>query len=221
MRAKTVNEEVNFQKGRDPKEVMDVGGFDFKEIKDQTWGKGVQDWKDFLNSFNGKRISFVAQPDFDTPYVKAGKRIIKRVKDWGFNEGMYNHVWFFDADTKPHKQYYIDLDHKVYVVDEVNEEVHFERDQDPRRQMGIGDQGAQDMMKGIDAFTHFLYYANAEDMIQKAFGGWDHIRDKIKSHAQDEGYLSPNALMKFVRDLDKGNQRKLYDYIIQNHSDKW
>lgn len=104
----------------------------------------------------------------------------------------------------------------------VNEEVHFEKGKDPRRKMGIGDQGEQDMIRGIDAFTHWLYYIDAYDMVEKAFDGWDHIQDKLKEKMiTSGGQLDPNALMRFVRDLDVGNQRKLYKYIIENHTDKW
>ena len=103
----------------------------------------------------------------------------------------------------------------------VNEEVNFHKGQDPKAAMGIGMHDKLMMQEGIDAFTHWLYYCNAEDMIQKAFGGWDHIREKLKEKAEAAGYLDPNSLMKFVRDLDVGNQRKLYEYIIENHSDKW
>ena len=103
----------------------------------------------------------------------------------------------------------------------VNEEVHFEKGQDPKRSMDIGAHQELDMLAGIDAFTHWLYYVDAEDMIDKAFGGWQHIWDKLRGFSSDAGYLDPNSLMKFVRDLDKGNQKKLYKYIIENHSDKW
>jgi len=103
----------------------------------------------------------------------------------------------------------------------VNEEVHFEKGKDPKSVMGIGEHDALMMKKGVDAFTHWLYYVDAKDMIDKAFDGWKHLEDKLRGFAHEVGYLSPDVLMKFVRDLDKGNQRKLYDYIIQNHSDKW
>lgn len=102
----------------------------------------------------------------------------------------------------------------------INEQ-NFEQGQEPKRAMGIGKQKEMDMMEGMDAFTHWLYYVDAEDMIQKAFDGWDHIRNKLREKSSDAGYLDPNSLMKFVRDLDTGNQRKLYKYIIENHSDKW
>jgi len=101
----------------------------------------------------------------------------------------------------------------------VNEEQRFERGQDPKDALGIG-MGDKLRMEGVDAFTHFLYYVNGEEMIQKVWGGWDHIRNKLKSKVGD-GYLDPNALMKFIRDLDTENQEKLYKYIIDNHSNKW
>ena len=103
----------------------------------------------------------------------------------------------------------------------VKEELDFEKGQDPKRSMDIGQHKKLDMMEGIDAFTHWLYYVDAEDMIEKAFDGWNHLRKKLKEKAEDSGYLDPNALMKFARDLDTGNQKKLYNYIIENHSDKW
>ena len=102
----------------------------------------------------------------------------------------------------------------------VNEQ-NFEQGQDPKRAMNIGKGRELDMMAGIDAFTHWLYYVDAKDMVEKAFDGWQHIQDKLHGYAMDSGYLDAKALMKFVRDLDTGNQRKLYKYIIENHSDKW
>ena len=101
----------------------------------------------------------------------------------------------------------------------VNEEQRFERGQDPKDALGIGI-GEKLKMEGIDALMHFLYYANGEDMIQKVWDGWDHIRKKLISKV-GKGYLDPNALMSFIRDLDVENQEKLYRYIIKYHSNKW
>jgi hypothetical protein len=100
----------------------------------------------------------------------------------------------------------------------INEET-FERGQDPKDALGIG-MGDKLRMEGVDAFTHFLYYVNAEDMIKKVWDGWDHIRQKLISKV-GKGHLDPNALMSFVRDLDVENQEKLYRYIIKYHSNKW
>jgi len=104
----------------------------------------------------------------------------------------------------------------------VNEEVNFERGQDPKDALGIGGEDKKLMKVGIDAFTHFLYYANGTFIRKiwgdKAFG--DHMESKLRGNIGD-GYMDPNALMRFIRDLDKGNQDKLYDYIIQNHTNKW
>ena len=101
----------------------------------------------------------------------------------------------------------------------VNEEQNFERGQDPKDALDIG-VGEKLRMEGIDAFTHFLYYANAKDMIKKVWNDWDHIWNKLKAKVGD-GYMDPNALMSFIRDLDVENQRKLYYYILKNHSNKW
>jgi len=101
----------------------------------------------------------------------------------------------------------------------VNEEQNFERGQDPKDALDIG-VGEKLRMEGIDAFTHFLYYANAKDIIKKVWNDWDHMWDKLKDKVGD-GYLDPNSLMSFIRDLDVENQRKLYDYILKNHSNKW
>lgn len=216
-------ESVHFERGRDPKEVMDVGGFDFKEIKDQTWGKGVKDWKDFLNTFNGKRISFVVEANWDTPYAKTGDRLIKRVKDWGFNESMYNSIWFFDADDKPHKQYYIDQDHKVYVVDDVNEEVHFEKGRDPKKIIGIGGEKERILKAGMDLLLDFLKNRDPY-FIRQAWGDKPaEVRDDLSRDLnlnKIAGNLDPNAITGFIEDLSEEDKTILYDYILQNHPKK-
>jgi hypothetical protein len=101
----------------------------------------------------------------------------------------------------------------------VNEEQRFERGQDPKDALEIG-VGEKLKMEALNAFTHFMYHVNGEDMIQKVWGGWDHIRNKLKSKVGD-GYLDPNALMKFITDLDNENQELLFRYILKNHSNKW
>jgi hypothetical protein len=103
----------------------------------------------------------------------------------------------------------------------INEDQNFERGTDPKKSMGIGKSRSIDMKKGVDALTHFMYYADGR-FIGRVWEGWmvNHLEEKLKAHIRD-GYMDPNALMKFIRDLDKGNQDKLYDYIIENHSDQW
>jgi len=107
----------------------------------------------------------------------------------------------------------------------INEESSFERNLEPKRSMGIGQGKILDMISGIDAFSHFLYYA-PYDFVEQAWGDSHlkkHLLEKLESHVNNEGagYMNPNSLMKFIRDLDKGNQNILYKYIVENHTNKW
>lgn len=106
----------------------------------------------------------------------------------------------------------------------VKEDLNFEKGQDPKRALdiGIGDKLREE---GIDALTHFLYYA-PHNFIEKAWGKSHlvgHLKEKLSRHISGtgDGSLNPNALMAFIRDLDTGNQKILYKYIIKDHTDKW
>lgn len=104
-------------------------------------------------------------------------------------------------------------------------ETNFERDLDPKRSMKIGIGEKLDMMKGMSAMTHWLYNADS-NFIEKVWGGTflkDHLESKLKGliNKQPERYISANVLMKFIRELDDENTKKLYEYIIENHTDKW
>ena len=115
---------------------------------------------------------------------------------------------------------------KKLVPESLNEAQDFEQGQDPKRAMGIGDMGRTDMRKGIDSMTHFLYYAQPE-FIDDIWGDnpmfANHMKEKMANgmDREDTDYMSPSVLMRFVRELDTGNMRMLYDYIIDNHTDKW
>ena len=108
---------------------------------------------------------------------------------------------------------------------QINEQ-NFEKGQDPKRAMGIGEMGRKDMIKGIDSMTHFLYYAQPE-FIDDIWGEnpmfANHMKEKLV-HAMDNentDYMSPGVLMRFVRDLDAGNMDMLYNYIVDTHTGKW
>jgi hypothetical protein len=106
----------------------------------------------------------------------------------------------------------------------VKENIGFDRNSDPKKilDIGIGDKLREE---GIDAFSHFLYYA-PQNFIEKA---WEkshlanHLREKLSKHVQraGKGSLNPNSIMDFIRDLDTENQKILYKYIIKNHTNKW
>lgn len=104
----------------------------------------------------------------------------------------------------------------------VKEELEFERDQDPKRSMGIGQGQMLDQLKGLDALRHFLYYVDY-DFIDKLWGDefpGPHLKKKLKGYMGD-GHLDPNVLMKFIHALDGDKERDLFKYIIENHTDKW
>ena len=106
----------------------------------------------------------------------------------------------------------------------VNEDINFEKEQDPKRALNIG-VGDKLRIEGIDAFTHWLYNVDYK-FIEKVWGGtWleNHLKDKWEGilKRSKENYADPNSLMKFVRDLDNQNQNLLYEYILKNHSNKW
>ena len=104
----------------------------------------------------------------------------------------------------------------------VKENLDFEKGQDPKRSMGIGQGSILDMLKGVGALRHFLYYAD-HNFVRKIWGTkWpaDHIEGKLKGYIGD-GHMDPNALMRFINSLDGDKQRDLFKYIIENHTDKW
>jgi hypothetical protein len=107
----------------------------------------------------------------------------------------------------------------------INEIKNFERGQEPKKTMGIGISEKLDMIKGMEAITHWLYsvhYNFIEEIWGKTLIGnhlnkkWQGILSKSK-----EDYASPDCLMKFVRELDDENRKMLYEYIIEKHKDKW
>jgi hypothetical protein len=106
----------------------------------------------------------------------------------------------------------------------VNEEQNFEKGQDPKEAMGLG-VGDKLKMEAIGAFTHWLYYIE-HDFVKRVWGGtWleNHLTEKWNTvlERSKEGYIDPNTIMKFVRDLDETNRELLYKYILKNHSNKW
>jgi hypothetical protein len=106
----------------------------------------------------------------------------------------------------------------------VNEVQNFERGKDPKSVLDIGI-GNKLRIEGIDALTHFLYYA-AYNFVEKAWKGnylVDHLKEKLTRNVNGPGggKMNPNALMAFIRDVDTENQEILYKYILDNHMDKW
>lgn len=81
-------------------------------------------------------------------------------------------------------------------------------------------------LNAIDAFTHFLYYAEP-DFIEKVWKDEPymakHFRDKLNGFINRDGrcMMSLEVLVRFNQELSWNYQQQLYAYIIENHSNKW
>lgn len=107
MRAKTVFEGLDFERGQDPKQALDVGGFVIADIYNNTVGKSLKEFRSFLDSFIGKRISFV---DLNT---ETRRSIV--VHSIGQEWSDPSKIWFFDDATRPVKRVNPDLTKRVYI----------------------------------------------------------------------------------------------------------
>ena len=81
--------------------------------------------------------------------------------------------------------------------------------------------------EAIEAFTHWLYYAET-DFVKKAWTGnvWmgDHLQDKLKGfiNRYSNGCgTGVETLVRWHQELDQTNQAILYKYIMENHLNKW
>lgn len=95
---------------------------------------------------------------------------------------------------------------------------------DPQKQL---EQDDELRFSAIDAFTHFLYYAEP-DFIEKVWADEPfmakHFREKLNGliNRIGNGYLMGiEVLVRFNQELTYEYQKKLYTYIIENHSNKW
>jgi hypothetical protein len=116
MRAKTINETQNFERGINPKESMNIGGFNLGHVYNETILKAEREWKKYLDQFIGKRISFVIAPNNDGLYssypsgTHPGERISITVKSWDKNG---HHIWVIGDD---YEKISIDINEKVYII---------------------------------------------------------------------------------------------------------
>lgn len=49
---------MNFERGRDPKEALEIGGIDIGKKYEETAGIGLRKWEEFYSQFVGKTITF-------------------------------------------------------------------------------------------------------------------------------------------------------------------
>lgn len=228
MRAKRVIESVEFQRGIDPYSSLGIGKVSQRDFSNETeliewgyrfpitWSGGeIAEWND-----SDKVIRKPLDEYHEEVYVPRMRNVrlqaVKWIKDNitinGESLGLKQCMEIANGIQKLAIQ-------EIEKSRGITESMEFEKGKDPKDALGIG-VGDKLKMEGIDALTHFFYYVNAEDMIQKVWNGWDHIRQKLISKV-GKGHMDPNALMSFIRDLDTGNQEKLYKYILKYHSNKW
>jgi len=115
MRARLV-EDMNFERGQDPKQVMELGGFDLQKAYQETYKKGYDEYKDFMNQFIGKKVSFVVSHDAENNNYKKvnGKRITIQVHSYMMHGQDPNTVWFF-GDSHQQEKYMIEPGEKIYI----------------------------------------------------------------------------------------------------------
>jgi hypothetical protein len=100
------------------------------------------------------------------------------------------------------------------------ENIDFERGQEPKEAMGIGRSEEIYGIEGIEAYTHFLFNAD-HDFIDQIWGDWNHLKKKLEGLIGEKNFMSAGDIAHFDRELDLGNRRKLYKYILENHKRKW
>lgn len=106
---------MNFQRGREPKEVLEIGGIDFSKKYEETAGIGLRKWKKFYLSFVGKTITFHVNQslycNWDDRVKKGDLSEIKTMKvqeagtGWSKNELYFieegsNQLWFPDLSKR-------------------------------------------------------------------------------------------------------------------------
>lgn len=69
-----------------------------------------------------------------------------------------------------------------------------------------------------------LFYFNfnhKHDFLTQVWGDdermLDHLQAKLSGMMGDSIVTSPDVIMRFISELDSGNQDKLFEYIIDNH----
>ena len=186
MRALTINETINFQKKRNPKKTLDVGGIDlWKEYKEMK-KRQENEWKNYLNdllvgktvSGNMLRVNYtqsLTNPTFDN-----GEFTFK-VKSVTSLEGE-ERISFIDANGK-YAYAFSTAQEKLWI----NESLKFEKTRNPRKTLDIG---------GVilsHEFEKFKEKFNKEwqEYLEKLFLGKT-IEGKFrKFEMQDTGFTKP------------------------------
>lgn len=80
--------------------------------------------------------------------------------------------------------------------------------------------------KVFQAYQHFLYYINIQDIKDKKIWGAHltaHFAEKFTAHVSrtGKGYAAVEAIVSWIQEMTRHNQEILLEYIIENHSNKW
>lgn len=78
----------------------------------------------------------------------------------------------------------------------------------------------------IQAYQHFLYYIDINDIVEKQIWGenlTNHFREKFTGlvSRSGKGYACIEAVVNWVQEMTGHNQEILMQYILENHSNKW
>ena len=145
MRARTVNEDVNFERGRNPKKSMDIGGLDlatdyqrrvdeYRQSVEGTTLSHTDEWKEFLrDTLVGKNITAEMKKlptisksgKTQTPFERGEFTI--EVKDvlptWGMGEDFSVHLNEGPFQQTPPKLIVADMDNNMYELS-MDQKIH-------------------------------------------------------------------------------------------------
>ena len=85
---------------------------------------------------------------------------------------------------------------------------------------------SQDQITMFQAYQHFLYYIDINDIVEKQIWGANltgHFKDKFTGYVSrsKKGYACIEAVVQWVQEMTGHNQEILMKYILENHSNKW
>ena len=110
MRAKTINEDNNFERGLDPKDAMGIGGIVLEDKYFDMVVKAKQKWNKYLGTFVGKTVSVYLDPDRYASVTTSNER--KTIKVTDVSSDQYGRVNFQNENGTT---YFIDTAKQIYI----------------------------------------------------------------------------------------------------------
>lgn len=222
MRAKLVFENMEFERGRDPKEVMDLGGIELDAVYAEITDRAQQEYEDFIrNTFIGKKVRGT---------MDSWSRPSGDWKEWTIVPVDIDHRFHgleFSFIDKDGERYTVLTSEPLRVLGKINEEVNFERSGNPKRGLDIGgfklsyirkdilDQAKDDWMQWIYDYIVGHTVSGKFNRIAKVtedgyeFTGeqWDNYTVKVKDLVSPETIEMDNHALFVVGEDD-------YQYVI-------